>query len=65
MKYIKYTIKTVKDAEDIIAALLTDLDVEGVEIEDASLPDDIRKNGTFYDVLNNLSAHIEKQLKNE
>ena len=51
MKYIKYTIKTVKDAEDIIAALLTDLDVEGVEIEDASLPDDIRKNGTFYDVL--------------
>ncbi len=51
MKYIRYTIKTVKQAEDLIAALLTDLDVEGVEIEDASLPDDIRKNGTFYDVL--------------
>ncbi len=51
MKYIRYTIKTVKQAEDVIAALLTDLDVEGVEIEDASLPDDIRKNGTFYDVL--------------
>ncbi len=51
MKYIKYTVKTVKQAEDIIAALLTDIEVEGVEIEDASLPDDIRKNGTFYDVL--------------
>ncbi|MCR4589317.1 MAG: 50S ribosomal protein L11 methyltransferase [Lachnospiraceae bacterium] len=51
MKYIRYTIKSVKDAEDIIAALLTDLDVEGVVIEDASLPDDIRENGTFYDVL--------------
>lgn len=51
MKYIRYTIKTVKSAEDIIAALLTDLDVEGVEIEDASLPDDIKSNGTFYDVL--------------
>ena len=47
MKYIKYTVKTVKQAEDIIAALLTDIEVEGVEIEDASLPEDIRKNGTF------------------
>lgn len=51
MKYTKFTIKTIKTAEDIIAAELSDLDVCGVEIEDASLPDDIRENGTFYDVL--------------
>ena len=57
MKYVKYTIKTVKQAEDIIAALLTDIDVEGVEIEDASLPDDIRENGTFYDVLPENNIH--------
>ena len=59
MKYIKYTIKTVKEAEDVLAALLTDLDVEGVEIEDATLPEDIKKNGTFYDVLpeNNIEGN--------
>ncbi len=51
MKYIKYTIKTIKTAEDIIAAGLNELDIAGVEIEDSSLPDDIRENGTFYDVL--------------
>ncbi len=51
MKYVKYTIKTIKDAEDIIAAGLNEIDIAGVEIEDASLPDDIRENGTFYDVL--------------
>ena len=58
MKYVKYTIKTLKGAEDIIAAMLDDLEVYGVEIEDASLPDDIRENGTFYDVLpeNNITG---------
>ncbi len=69
MRYVRYTIKTVQGAEDIIAAELSDLEVEGVEIEDASLPEDIRKNGTFYDVLpeNNIegedafvSFYIEK-----
>ena len=69
MKYVRYTIKTLQGAEDIIAALLSDLNVEGVEIEDASLPEDIKKNGTFYDVLpeNNIegdnafvSFYIEK-----
>ncbi len=51
MKYIRYTIKTLRQAEDVIAAGLSEMDITGVEIEDASLPEDIKKNGTFYDVL--------------
>ncbi|MCR4739121.1 MAG: 50S ribosomal protein L11 methyltransferase [Lachnospiraceae bacterium] len=35
MKYNRYTIKTTTEAEDIIAAALDELGVEGVEIEDS------------------------------
>ncbi len=38
MKWFKYTIKTVSDAADIIAASLYDIGVEGVEIEEDRPP---------------------------
>ena len=34
MKWNKYTIKTITDAEDIISATLGEIGVEGVQIED-------------------------------
>ena len=56
MKYVKFTIKTKKYAEDLMAEGLMDLGYSGVEIEDAFLPDDIREKGTFYDVLPDTGA---------
>ncbi len=51
MKYDKYTIKTTAAAEDILSAELTELGVDGVEIEDNSIPDEIRGSEIFYDEL--------------
>ena len=51
MKYDKYTIKTTVQAEDILSAELTELGVDGVEIDDNSIPDEIRGSEIFYDEL--------------
>ena len=40
MKYIKYTLTTITDAEDIISAELAGLGIDGVEINDSSMPGD-------------------------
>ena len=40
MKYTKYTIKTTVEAEDIIAAELASLGIDGVEIYDSRLPEE-------------------------
>ena len=58
MQYNKFTIKTTPEAEDILSAELADIGVDGVEIEDAGIPDEIENSAIFYDELpeNNISA---------
>ncbi|MCR5525806.1 MAG: 50S ribosomal protein L11 methyltransferase [Lachnospiraceae bacterium] len=51
MQYNKYTIKTTPEAEDILSALLPDIGVDGIEIEDASIPAEISASEMFYDEL--------------
>ncbi len=51
MKYNKFSILTTVEAEDILAAELMELGVEGVEIEDNSIPYDIGGSVVFYDEL--------------
>ncbi|MCR4657997.1 MAG: 50S ribosomal protein L11 methyltransferase [Lachnospiraceae bacterium] len=50
MKYNKYTIKTTTEAEDIIAAVLTDAGVEGVEIVDKTPLSESEKAAMFVDI---------------
>ena len=51
MKWKKYTINTTTEAEDIISSMLSDLGIEGVQIEDnVPLSEDDTK-GMFIDVL--------------
>ena len=50
-KYKKYTITTTTEAEDIIASILYDLGIEGVEIEDSLIPSEIENSGLFWDEL--------------
>ena len=51
MKFNKYTIKTVTDAEDIISSALMDLGIEGVEIEDKIPLSEQEKAAMFVDIL--------------
>ncbi len=50
MKYNKYTIKTTTEAEDIIAAVLTEAGVEGVEIVDKVPLSESEKAAMFVDI---------------
>ncbi len=51
MKYNKYTIKTITQAEDIISSTLMELGIEGVEIEDKIPLSDQDKAAMFVDIL--------------
>lgn len=51
MKYNKYTIKTVPEAEDIIAASLAELGIEGVEIEDKTPLTKEELDSMFVDII--------------
>lgn len=51
MKYDKYTIETVSDAEDIIISTLYDLGIEGAQIEDKIPLTESEKAGMFVDIL--------------
>ena len=51
MKWNKYTIKTVSDAEDMIISVLSDLDIEGAEIEDKVPLTEEEKKQMFVDIL--------------
>ena len=51
MKFNKYTIKTITDAEDIIGSTLADLGIEGIEIEDKIPLTDREKAAMFVDIL--------------
>ncbi len=51
MQYIKYTITTTVEAEDIISSLLYDLGVMGVEIEDTDPLSKSDKEAMFVDIL--------------
>lgn len=51
MKWNKYTIKTVSGAEDVISAILADLGVQGVEIEDKQPLTEQEKQQMFVDIL--------------
>lgn len=51
MKWNKYTIKTITEAEDIISSTLMDLGVEGVEIEDKIPLSESDKKQMFVDIL--------------
>lgn len=51
MKYDKYTIETVTEAEDIIISTLYDLGVEGAQIEDKIPLTESEKAGMFVDIL--------------
>jgi len=51
MQYNKYTIKTLTDAEDIISATLSELGIEGVEIEDKIPLTEEELAGMFVDIM--------------
>lgn len=51
MKWNKYTIKTITDAEDIISATLGEIGVEGVQIEDKIPLSKEDKEKMFIDIL--------------
>lgn len=51
MKYNKYTIKTTTEAEDIISAVLSDIGINGIEIEDAIPWTDEDRQNMFVDEL--------------
>lgn len=51
LKWNKYTIKTITEAEDIISSTLMDLGVEGVEIEDKVPLSENDKKQMFVDIL--------------
>ena len=51
MKWKKYTIKTVTDAEDIIISTLYDIGLEGAQIEDKVPLTPLEKEHMFVDIL--------------
>ncbi len=51
MKWKKYTIKTVTDAEDIIISTLYDIGLEGAQIEDKVPLTPLEKEQMFVDIL--------------
>lgn len=56
MKWNKYTLKTTSEAEDIVIAALTDLGIQGVEIEDRQPLTEYDKQQMFVDILPELPA---------
>ena len=50
MKYSKYTIETVVQAEDIIISMLDDMGVEGAQIEDKIPLSEEELAGMFVDI---------------
>ena len=60
MRYDKYTIKTTPEAEDILSAELAELGIDGIEIEDAAVPQEIEDSQIFYDELpeNNIPEDV-------
>ena len=57
MKWNKFTIKTVAEAEDIIVSSLMELGIEGAEIEDNVPLSEYEKSQMFVDILpENLNA---------
>ena len=51
MKWVKFRIKTVTDAEDIIISTLYDLGLEGAQIEDKVPLTAMEKEQMFVDIL--------------
>ncbi len=51
MRYQKYTIKTLAEAEDIVISMISDVGVEGVEIEDKVPLTEAEKAQMFVDIL--------------
>lgn len=51
MKWNKYTIKTITEAEDIISSTLMDIGIEGIEIEDKVPLSENDKKQMFVDIL--------------
>lgn len=51
MKWIKIRLKTTTEAEDIVSSMLTDLGVEGIEIEDNIPLSESDKQNMFVDIL--------------
>lgn len=51
MKWNKYTVKTIDEAEDVISAALAELGIEGVEIEDKIPLTETEKQQMFVDIL--------------
>lgn len=47
MKWIKYTIETTTEGEDFVSAMLADLDITSVEIEDHVPPSQEKEGGVF------------------
>lgn len=51
MKWIKFTIETTTEAVDLISSMLTDLGIEGIEIEDKISLTEEEKKAMFIDIL--------------
>ena len=51
MKWIKFKIKTITDAEDIIISTLYDIGLEGAQIEDKIPLTAVEKEQMFVDIL--------------
>lgn len=51
MKWMKYTLKTINEAEDVISSTLADLGIQGVEIEDKQPLTQRDKDQMFVDIL--------------
>ena len=63
MKYNRYTVKTIPDAEDIVAATLYELGVEGVEIEDGTPLSESDKAAMFVDILPDELAGTYREIR--
>lgn len=74
MKWNKYTVKTIDEAEDIVSATLAELGIEGVEIEDKVPLTEDEKAKMFVDILPDapdndgiayLSFYLDPDIDNE
>ncbi len=57
MKWIKFTIDTTTEAVDFISSMLSDLGIEGIEIEDNIPLTEKEKNQMFIDILPELNSN--------
>ncbi len=73
MKWNKYTIKTITEAEDIISSTLMDIGIEGIEIEDKIPLSESDKKQMFVDILPDMeddgiayiSFYLDSEVDNE